>query len=33
MYKFRSKQRELLDDDIEDPSPYEPTYVFYCVSK
>ncbi len=31
MYKFRTKQR-TLDDDIEDPNPYKPTYVFYCMN-
>ena len=31
MKKYRSKQMDLLeDDDIEDPDPYVPTYVFYC---
>jgi hypothetical protein len=29
--KFRNRQRVLLDDDdIEDPDPYVPTYIFYC---
>jgi hypothetical protein len=29
--KFRNRQRVLLDtDDIEDPDPFEPTYIFYC---
>lgn len=29
--KFREKQQDLLgDDSIEDPDPFEPTYVFYC---
>jgi len=33
MYTFRTKQRALTDDDPEDPSPYTPTYVFYCLSR
>lgn len=29
--KFRKRQRVLLDmDDIEDPDPFYPTYIFYC---
>lgn len=31
MKKFRIRQQLLLDaDDIEDPDPFYPTYVFYC---
>lgn len=31
MKKFRNRQRVLLDDDdIEDPDPFAPTYIFYC---
>lgn len=31
MKKYRAKQIDLLEDnDIEDPDPYVPTYVFYC---
>lgn len=31
--KFREKQQALLgDDDIEDPDPFHPTYVFYCFT-
>ena len=31
MKKFREKQRMLLGaESIEDPDPFEPTYVFYC---
>ena len=30
--KWREKQDELLGyDDEEDPDPYQPTYVFYCL--
>lgn len=33
MKKYRKKQMELLDDDdIEDPDPYAPSYVFYCFT-
>lgn len=33
MYKYRKRQRQLLEDnDIEDPDPYDPTYVFYCFT-
>jgi len=29
--KFRNRQRALLDcDDITDPDPFVPTYLFYC---
>lgn len=29
--KYRKKQADLLEgDDIEDPDPYSPWYVFYC---
>lgn len=32
LHKWRKKQRKLLDsDDIEDPHPFEATYVFYCL--
>ena len=31
MKKFRRRQQVLLDyEDIEDPDPYAPSYVFYC---
>ncbi len=31
MKKFRTWQQVLLDkDDIEDPDPFYPTYIFYC---
>ena len=31
MKKFRDRQRDLLDgEDIEDPDPFVPTYIFYC---
>lgn len=31
--KFRQKQITLLDDpDIEDPDPYDTSYVFYCFT-
>lgn len=31
MKKFRDRQRDLLEkEDVEDPDPYMPTYVFYC---
>lgn len=31
MKKFRTRQMDLLEDnDIEDPDPYSPTYVFFC---
>ena len=30
--KYRKKQRKMMeDDDIEDPNPYDDTYVFYCL--
>jgi len=29
--KWRDKQDELLGYDDEDPNPYQPTYVFYCL--
>ena len=33
MLKYRKKQLELQDDDdIEDPDPYDPSYVFYCFT-
>ena len=34
MKKYRKKQLEMLedDDDIEDPDPYAPSYVFYCFT-
>lgn len=32
LHKWRKKQRKLLDsDDIEDPYPFDATYVFYCL--
>jgi len=31
--KFRNRQRILLDtNDIEDPDPFCPTYIFYCFT-
>jgi hypothetical protein len=31
--KFRKRQILLLmDEDIEDPNPYLPTYIFYCFT-
>ncbi len=31
MKKFRNRQKILLgSEDIEDPDPYMPTYIFYC---
>jgi len=31
MKKFRTRQRVLLDsEDIEDPDPFTPKYIFYC---
>lgn len=31
--KFRNRQRILLEtDDIEDPDPFMPTYIFYCFT-
>lgn len=32
LYTFRRKQRDLTDENVEDPDPYDPTYVFYCLS-
>lgn len=33
MKKYRTKQIMLLEDeDIEDPDPYVPTYVFHCFT-
>ncbi len=33
MKKYRKKQLEMLeDDDIEDPDPYDRSYVFYCFT-
>lgn len=29
--KWRVKQEELVGDNIEDPNPYQPSYVFYCL--
>ncbi len=29
--KWRDKQDELLGYEEEDPDPYQPTYVFYCL--
>lgn len=32
LHKWRKKQRELLGHrDIEDPNPFDKTYVFYCL--
>ena len=31
--KYRKRQILLLmDEDIEDPNPYLPTYIFYCFT-
>ena len=31
--KFRKRQMILMDtNDIEDPDPYVPTYIFYCFT-
>lgn len=33
MRKFRNRQKVLLDtDDIDDPDPFYPTYIFYCFT-
>ena len=33
MKKFRNRQMVLLDtDDIEDPDPFVPTYIFFCFT-
>ena len=33
MKKFRTKQLMLLGDkSMEDPDPFDPTYVFYCFT-
>jgi len=33
MKKFRNRQRLLLDtNDIRDPDPFVPAYVFYCFT-
>ena len=29
--KYRSRQTKLLGERDEDPHPYSPTYVFYCL--
>ena len=29
--KYRRQQTKLLGESDEDPSPYKPTYVFYCL--
>ena len=29
--KYRSRQAKLLGERDEDPHPYSPTYVFYCL--
>lgn len=29
--KYRTRQTHLLGDRDEDPCPYKPTYVFYCL--
>lgn len=32
LHRWRKKQRKLLaSEDIEDPYPFEATYVFYCL--
>lgn len=34
LHKWRKKQRKLLDQkDIEDPNPFDETYVFYCLDR
>lgn len=31
--RFRNRQRVLLEtDNIEDPYPFEPTYIFFCFT-
>ena len=31
--KFRALQIDLLNDsDIEDPDPFQPTYIFFCFT-
>jgi hypothetical protein len=33
MRKFRTKQMLLLgDESIEDPDPFDPSYIFYCFT-
>jgi hypothetical protein len=33
MKKFREKQQRLLgEESIEDPDPFEPTYIFFCFT-
>lgn len=29
--KYRAKQTKLLGESKDDPYPYSPTYVFYCL--
>lgn len=29
--KYRARQTKLLGESDEDPNPYSPTYVFYCL--
>lgn len=29
--KYRKRQAQLLGDSDEDPSPYSPTHIFYCL--
>jgi hypothetical protein len=29
--KYRKRQTQLLGESDEDPCPYKPTYVFYCL--
>jgi len=31
MSRYRRKQKKLLGHADEDPDPYEPKYVFYCL--
>jgi hypothetical protein len=31
VHKWRKKQECLIGSDQEDPDPYKPTYVFYCL--
>jgi len=34
MKKFRNRQRLLLEsNDIQDPDPFLPSYIFYCFQK
>ena len=29
--KYRARQTKLLGESEEDPYPYSPTYIFYCL--